>query len=531
MSSLISFLSADVPGGIYLLLFVLFVVNLTFWFFRHSDLISRERLKKNVITANVVILLLYAAAWFAMQPPKPQERVVVLPSREGQRFNPAPRAFRFAEVIKKISINNTPARYLFHRWDWLYETLTSKRVGDYRNWRQAAMAMNARYLIESSFEAAGFRVTVSDLKKKKTYRFTQNDTTGFTQVLSALQKQFRFFKNPAFNSNSPDSDWLRTYLWYLNGAYRQVLQHLQKRNDAAARVLKAAAYVRLGLEKPVDFEKMKYVKVKNADFDRARRLLIPFIKERKDTPWVDILLGRMAIREQNFGDAEIFLKKAYVDDPENARVYYYLSFLLPERLKDIGYKDRVDVLKRAVYFDPGYRDAVYQLANEIYLAGIGTLRSTAEGIRIAERFLKIQPGDSQIRSLLGSLYAKTNHPEKALAIFKQLQKEYPHDPNTFYSLGVCYYLMKNDSAALKNFMKAIHLNHHRDSYLYVAMIYNRSGQLDSALKYFRQRVKLKTGDDDKYALEAMYGIRTVLKKMEELKKKHAPAADSSNVSK
>ncbi len=531
MRSIIQFLSADIPGGIYLLIFVLFIINLTFWFFRNSDLISKERLKKNVITANVVILLLYVALWFVLQPPKPQERVVVLPSKIESQFTLSPKAFYFPQIIEKASINNTPDRYLFHRWHWLYETLTSKKTGNYQNWLHAAKAMKARYLIESSFGKDGFRCTVTDLKKGKKYSFTQNDTTDFSTVLSSLKKKFHFFKENVWPSNLPDKTWLKSYLLYLDGKYDLVLKSLAGRDGFDFRVLTAAAYVRKGLNRPVDFEKMKYVKIKNPDFIKARQILIPIVKERKDTPWVDILLGRMAIREQEFGKAEIFLKKAYVDDPENARVYFYLSLLLPDRLKDIGYKDRVAVLERAIYFDPGYRDAVYQLANEIYLAGIGTLRSTSEGIRVAEQFLKIQPGDAQIRSLLGSLYAKTNHPEKALPIFQQLQKEYPNDPNSYYSLGVCYYLMKDDSTALKNFMKAIRQWHHRDSYLYVAMIYNRKGRLDSALKYFRQRVKLQTGDDDKYALEAMYGIRTVLKKMEEQKKKHALAPDSSNVKK
>lgn len=531
MNSIIQFLSADVPGGIYLLIFVLFIINLTFWFFRNSDLISKERLKKNVVTANVVILLLYIALWFVMQPSKPQERVVVLPSKIEEQFKLSPKAFYFPQVIEKASINNTPDRYLFHRWHWLYETLTSKKVSRYQNWLHAAKAMNARYLIESAFNSNGFRCTVTDLKKKKRYSFEQSDTSNFSTVLSTLQKKFHFFKAEPFPSHVPDEAWLKAYLLYLDSNYDQVLKAMGSRKNFFAQVLTAAAYVHKGLNRSVDFEKIKYVKVKNPDFIKARQILIPIVKERKDTPWVDILLGRMAIREQEFSKAEIFLKKAYVDDPENARVYFYLSFLLPERLKDIGYKDRVAVLERAIYFDPGYRDAVYQLANEIYLAGTGTLRSTSEGIRVAEQFLKIQPGDAQIRSLLGSLFAKTNHPEKALPIFKKLQKEYPHDPNSYYSLGVCYYLLKDDSTALKDFMKAIHKSHHRDSYLYVAMIYDRQGKLDSALKYFRQRVKLQTGDDDKYALEAMYGIRTVLKKMEEQKKKHALAADSSNVKK
>lgn len=529
MNQIISFLSAEVPGGIYLLLFVLVVINLTFWFFRNSDLITKARLKKNVITANIVVLLLYLALWFVLQPPKPQIRVVVLPSKTGNQFKLKPTAFSFAEVFKREGINNATDKYLLHRWNWLYETITPANVSNYANWQHAAKAMKARYRIESAYVKDGFRCTVVDLKKHKQYEFEQRDTLNFLPVLSKVQKKFHFFKEILPTEKTADAQLLKARMALLNGKYDETIAVLSHRTDLPAKILTAAAWVKKGLERPVDFEKMKYVKIKNPDFEKARSLLIPIVKERKDTPETDILLGRMAIREQHYGDAEIFLKKAYVDDPENARVYFHLSFLLPDRLKDIGYADRVAILKRAVYFDPGYRDAVYQLANEIYLSGIGTLRSNQEGIRVVEEFLKIQPGDPEMRSLLGMLYTKTHHPDKALPIFQDLRNEFPNDPNSYYNLGICYYLKKQDSTALDLFMKAIRMANHRDAYLYVAMIYNRMGKLDSALKYFRERVKLKTGDDDKYALEAMYGIRTILAKME--KQKSGAKADSSHIKK
>ena len=194
MRSIIQFLSADIPGGIYLLIFVLFIINLTFWFFRNSDLISKERLKKNVITANVVILLLYVALWFVLQPPKPQERVVVLPSKIESQFTLSPRAFYFPQIIEKASINNTPDRYLFHRWHWLYETLTSKKSGNYQNWLHAAKAMKARYLIESSFGKDGFRCTVTDLKKAKNIHLTKTTPPIFPPFYLLYKRNFIFSK-------------------------------------------------------------------------------------------------------------------------------------------------------------------------------------------------------------------------------------------------------------------------------------------------------------------------------------------------
>ena len=131
-------------------------------------------------------------------------------------------------------------------------------------------------------------------------------------------------------------------------------------------------------------------------------------------------------------------------------------------------------------------------------------------------------------SLLGTLYIKTNYVKKALPIYKALFEEFPDDSDSYYNLGVCYYMLDEYNTALPYFLKAIEMDRHLDSYLYVGMIYRKMGKLDSALKYFRERVARKTGDDDTYAKEAMAGIRSVLIQMEE--EKIAAKADSSKQS-
>ncbi|NOX89532.1 MAG: tetratricopeptide repeat protein [Calditrichaeota bacterium] len=525
MNHIIDFLSAEVPGGIYLLIFVLLVLNLVFLYLKGSDLMSPKQWKINLITANVVTLLFYIALWFILQPPKPQERVVALPSKIGDKFKIEAKAFRFAEAFENAAVNNTADRYLFHRWEWLYETLGRKKVNNYQNWLDAAKAMGSRFIVESAFKGDVFVCTLIDVQKGKRFEFKSADTLNFNTVLNAIGDKLDLFVDSPVRTKAVDDVILTARLAYLNKEYDRALEIVRDREDVPALILKGAAYVEKGLARPIDFERAKYVKTKNPDFDMAKKILIPLVKKRQDTPEVYILLGRMSIREKEYTDAELFLKKAYVEDPENCRVHFALSFLLPARLKDIGFKDRVAVLERAVYLDPGYRDAVYQLANEMYLAGTGTLGATRRAIKRVEEFLKIQPGDPEMKSLLGSLYVKTQHPDKALPIFEELNKEFPDDSDTYYNLGLCYYLKKQDSTALKLFMKAIKMDQHLDSYLYVAAIYRRMGKLDSALKYFRERVARKTGDDDKYAYEAMAGIQKVLILME--KQKNASKSDSS----
>ncbi|MDQ7051953.1 MAG: hypothetical protein Q9P14_03285 [candidate division KSB1 bacterium] len=46
------------------------------------------------------------------------------------------------------------------------------------------------------------------------------------------------------------------------------------------------------------------------------------------------------------------------------------------------------------------------------------------------------------------------------------------------------------------------LGNHRDSRLYLAKIAEKHGRLEEAIEYLRQRIRLKTGENDVYAEEA-----------------------------
>lgn len=524
MNGIITFLSAGVPGGIFLLIFILFSLNLTLHFLKKSELMSPSTWKKNMITFNLAVLLLYVAVWFVTQPSKPQERIVILPTRQSDKLLLNAQAFSLAEGFQKAAREQLKDRYLLHRWQWLFETIDPQRRTDYAAWQKTARALKPRFLISSNNDGQKLECLVNDLVEKKSIQFSIPVGQNLNQLLQKIDQKLNWFKDlPSLPS--VDTQLLDAEIALLEKDYDKVLSLLADRQDIEAQTLIAAVYVEKGLAIDVDQERAKYVPIKNPDFEQAKKILRPIIVKRQDTPRIDLLMGRMLIREKEYTSAEMFLKKAYVQDPENCRIHFSLSFLLSDRLKDIGYQSRVAILKRAVELDPGYRDAVYHLANEIYLSGRGTLGSIQEAIDIINRFLEIHPEDPEMMSLLGSLYIKTNHPQKALPIFEKLFEKFPDDSDSYYNLGVCYYMLKQDSTALQYFRKAIQMDQHLDSYLYIGMIYKKMGLADSALKYFRERVARKTGDDDVYAKEAMLGIRQIL--IQQWEKEHEAKADST----
>ena len=71
-------------------------------------------------------------------------------------------------------------------------------------------------------------------------------------------------------------------------------------------------------------------------------------------------------------------------------------------------------------------------------------------------------------------------------------------------------MKKEYRKALPYFLKAIEIDQNLDSYLYAGITYRLLGNNKMALKYYRERVRRKTGDDDYYALQAMKGIQIIL---------------------
>ncbi|MGD9900156.1 MAG: tetratricopeptide repeat protein [Calditrichaceae bacterium] len=515
MRNLMNFLSGEVPGGIVLLAIIIFAVNITFILLKSSKIFSAEKARKNQLFYSIIILMIYSSLWLILQPPLPKVRVMVLPTvNQNNAVELNSKAFALAESFERAGLNNTENKYIIHRWSWLFETIGNDSVTDISAWVSTALRMNSGILIESEYRPdGGITCTVSDyhkgaVKKNVIEAGAANEING---LLNRLNKQFKFFSDNPVNANS-DMLILDAKISLLQGDTERVSNLIEGREYVESKVLRAFVLMKNGMSVRRDREKAKYTKIVNNDFEAAKRILHPIIKDRKDTPEVPYLLGRIALREEDYPLAELFLKKAIVDDPSNPRVLFSLSYLLSARLQELGYESRIKVLEKAVLLDPGYVKAVYELANEYYLTGTGTQVGTGTimAMETIDSYMKIKTDDPTILSLLGMIYIKTNRFDDAFDVNLKLQKQYPDDSNVYYNLGVVSFHQKKYEEALKYFKKAIAIDQNLDSYLYMGITYRQIGEREKALKYYRERIKRKKGDDDIYAKEAMTGIRKIL---------------------
>ncbi|RMH63160.1 MAG: tetratricopeptide repeat protein [Calditrichaeota bacterium] len=511
MSQIITLLSGNIPGGIVLVTLALLFTNLTLFFLSKSGLIYR-RLREKYVIFNTVVIVLYGLLWFATKDAPPLKRIIILPAAVQTSRGAIQADFTLPELFYQRR-TDVKRGYILHPWPWLYHTL-KEDASDYPSWEAIALKMHPDVLVITHTTPEGFSVTIRHPLAGDSLRIKVKEKADYNAVARAIIQHEDWLMEWKDNPDASLNAVMHEHI--LKGDYETVLESLAEDSSVTARILRAKALVNRGLQKKVDYVKKQFVEEKNPDFERAKSILYPLIRERRDRAPVAYLLGRMAIREQEYENAEVYLKKALVDDPRDARVYYALSYLHTTRLEELELTDRFDVLRKAIRLDPGYTDAVYELAHMYYLnsSGVASSSGIQSAFNVLNAFLKIRDKDPQILSLMANIDIRLFRLDEAERIYKSLLERFPEDSNSWYNMGILYFSRKNYDKAREYFQKAIAMDDNHDAWLYLGIVYERMGMYEDALRCYRERVRRKEGDDDRYAREAMKGIRKILQKLQ-----------------
>ena len=133
-------------------------------------------------------------------------------------------------------------------------------------------------------------------------------------------------------------------------------------------------------------------------------------------------------------------------------------------------------------------------------------------------------------SLLGKFLLQSKYTREAIQVFEKLVILSENSAIHNYNLGISYFHMKDYDRAKELFNQAIKIDDYPDAYLYIGAIHRLAMDRDSALYYYRERVKRSSGDDDIYAKKAMRGIRLILNEIAEEEEReflNEPAADKN----
>jgi tetratricopeptide (TPR) repeat protein len=518
MIEFFDFLSGGVPGGIIVLIFLIVAFIIFFRLLKASEIISAKQSNKQQIIVSIVLIFAYITLWFALRPPLPPQRIVILPSRNlNDIIQLDDAAFKLPELIQQYAQSNLNEKYILHRWEWLLETVGSDSVKKYSAWLRTAKNLGVVYIIESKLKNQDivYEINVNKIDSNMSTENILTASMNFSQIIKDLDRELDFFSDKKIMPSIPVNNYIKAKAFYFLNQYDNSLALIENNVDNDSRVLAAAIYMQKGLQIKFDRVKHQFVKFENPEFKKSKIILNEIIKQDKDWPGVAYIFGKIALREEDYLKADTYLKKAFIDDPTDCRIHLALSYLLPERLAPLGYQNRVEILNRAVFIDPGFSTAVYELAKEYFESGTGTPSGTGTtmALNTMEKFFKIKNDEPRILGLLASVYLRISRIDDAQVLFERLMKMFPDDSDNYYNLGVVYFQKKENAKALDYFLKAIDIDKNLDSYLYAGVIYRELGEKEKSLQYFRERVKRMTGEDDHYAREAMQGIRKVLEEI------------------
>ncbi len=515
MQEVYSWLSGNVPGGFLLLSFILLTVNVALYlFFRTSKLFSREVYRRRAFRYNSLIFLLYIFLWVFLRPPELPPRYAVLPFQKGDSVD-----VRISNALEYTLAGKFDPNFILHRWEWFYQTANKDSVSNpiYRD--SLALRLGIDFLVKGKIREIPPQIEIScaygapaaeDTLTLKADSYEQ----AVKMLIAGIQKQTR-----KFAASYEPADRIRhllenaTLKKRLLDADPTLTNNDVREDDMHSLTLQAEILLSKGIsQKPKQAKASNLVAADNNPyFQRLQKLLIPYSREGKDTPEMNLVLGEMFLHKGNYGMAEICLEKALSQDRYNARIYYFLSFLHESRIEEYGFDDRKKVLERALQLDPGYTEAALLLADEYYFTGSGTAtgHSTQQALLILKNYLKINPLEPDMLNLLGRIYLQTKFTREAMAIYRRLVDLYPDSAKYNYNLAISLYHLKEYDAAEDYFRRAIEISDELDAYLYLGAIYKQRGQLETALVYFRERIRRKSGPEDYYAKEAMRQVRIV----------------------
>jgi tetratricopeptide (TPR) repeat protein len=522
---MIEWLSGKVPGGLPLLFFIFVSSNLAIYYlYKYSRLYSKSSYLQKVRRINGTVFSVYIILWILLRPPTPPAGLIFLPFQVEDSMNCG-----YSEALEQFIGCKSIKDYYLHPWNRFYKTADRDSVNsqDYR--LNLARKMGVDMVLAGSLKGGNLELQLFRAGEQIAVKRKQMDSITFKDVavfaLEMLKKELKIENPNSLCAQDMDDQAIITLtkakMALEDDSYRKITWYVGER-ELPFDIIRAEIFLKQGIKFANEILRSKkrrssslQLSDKNQFFSEARSLLKPYQERNEDTSEMNRILGEIYMYELKYEYAEYLLKKALMQNPSNARVYYLLSLLHISRLEDMGYENRIAPLEQAVYFDPGFAEAVLDLAREYYYSGTASPGNfyTMKARQLLENYLAFAGKDVPALGFLAKITLHSEQYDSAIALFEHMAQLGADKAEIKYNLGICYYGMHDYQRAVEYFKQAIAINDYTDAYLYLGMIYKNKLDFEQALFYLRERIKRKSGDDDIYAREAMLGVRIILDKI------------------
>ncbi len=528
-----------------LTLFLVIVNVVVVFLIRNSEILPKKKQLKIVLTAfNLLMIVALISAYVMLRPQKIVQRLAFLPTVVNGDVNRG-LSFQFTEQIEHNFANQSQDNIIPHSVWWTYRALNPSEQLKIDRYVELYTKIKTTYILHSDFtgDASGGTFSVSTNGFEKSYKVPS--LTRFTDISQTIVADLLEFVGEEHNRpyrNYFKADYIKAKHWLLDGKLDSLinLSETYPVNDSTilTNTLIAEAYIHRG------YATSQYLDTDNPYIDDTYKK--PFIEAQKrlffyfnhDQQNFDLYpaLIKYFLYQGNYQDADDFIKAGLTDFGErttirktNTDALLSYSYLHLSRIRVDGFMNHFDVVKSAIEADPFNLKAYERLAH-LRLKN-STLISEQVDVLFQQlkQFIELNPYNDKARFLLGDTYLKRGDIVTAQSIFKSLYNSYKNESFINFNLGITYFRIGRDfsyyqpflgkteltdsdmatNVAIEYFNKAIAIDQHLDSHLYLGVIYAAREEYDKAIENYRFRVKHNLGPKDRFYKEAKKGLRKI----------------------
>ena len=533
MNDWLTYMSGNVPGGILLYIFLVIVTFLILYFMKRvNELFLRKHLVRWFLISLFIYSVIYGLIWINNPPPQVYRRYGVSISGETGRD------VWFGRYLTEVLQNDlkpfqSETEYLFpEQWIFRITPADSALSWKFKQHLFEKLPVHRVLTGQVSRQAKQFliRLELLDFSEKKIVRIAEGKfhTYNIQEFVQWVRKEFGEylpFIGAKANKSYPQPDSLLELLkiQYYQGLYSEALNSLNKANKS---VIHNSAYslwqqfvdIKLaGRESRLNPLKNRYSTTAPEWKDalaKARNHLQGLLRLGQESIEIDIMVAESYIWEEDFTGAEIFLKKAYVENPFNIDVLLDLSFIHPSRYREFRLADRQSIYLKILDLCPIEETILIQWSDAVLLGNPSYSAPPKYARNRTQYYLSINPHSYKGWLMLGKIYAQALDRPHALEAFFMADSISPRNGLVCYNIGALYYEWKKPEQAKEYIMRAIEYDNYLDAYLYLGAILKDEGKYKEALEKFRYRVANKQEKDDFYAYQAMKGIQECLDALE-----------------
>ncbi|MDP8240318.1 MAG: tetratricopeptide repeat protein [Candidatus Hatepunaea meridiana] len=238
--------------------------------------------------------------------------------------------------------------------------------------------------------------------------------------------------------------------------------------------------------------------------DKIHKLLLTSLELDSSDPENYILLGYYFLHYLDWFEAESALKLALnvtIDDP---RIFYYLSRLGINRVKDLPWSSRNELKIQALKMEPGYEAVRLSLAESFRdkLDRYHAIATLEEGIELDSLSILL------LLAKAGNL-VEMDYQEEAIAVCDRILELNPDNTDALYNMGIAKVWLGALDEGIALLDSCYRNDGTIESLYYLGVAYQKKHDWKTAIHYFQQRMVRPKHNYDRVVISSRERIKAL----------------------